>query len=287
MDHDRHELRDRVRGSAGRRGWAVVLACACAVPVARPATAATRGPGSERAEESQEVARALELFAEGRAHFEAGEYAPAIEAFEGAYALYGEPNLLYNIALAYHKLGDFDLALVYLERYRARAPADEHESIDRRKEEIEREREQAEQRRREEEARTAPPEAPPPTDTGPPPRVYTTGPAVLTALGLAGLGAGVGLAVVTLDASDRARSHCMDTDLGTRPCRSEFEADARRSRTLATSANVAFAVGGAAALGAIVWLSVNGARRAKHARSARLDPHLSPTTAGLVLRGRF
>ncbi len=68
-------------------------------PPAAPAPAAST---------SQEVER---IFAEGAALYKAGKYRAAIEKFEYAYALFPEPNLLYNMARSYEALGELDQAL--------------------------------------------------------------------------------------------------------------------------------------------------------------------------------
>jgi tetratricopeptide (TPR) repeat protein len=51
------------------------------------------------------------LFAEGAALYRGGKYRAAVEKFEEAYALFPEPNLLYNMARAYEALGEVDQAL--------------------------------------------------------------------------------------------------------------------------------------------------------------------------------
>jgi hypothetical protein len=51
------------------------------------------------------------LFAEGAAFYRGGKYRAAVDKFEEAYALFPEPNLLYNMARAYEALGEVDQAL--------------------------------------------------------------------------------------------------------------------------------------------------------------------------------
>jgi hypothetical protein len=52
------------------------------------------------------------IYAEGAALYKAGKYRPAIEKFEEAFALYPEPNLLYNMGRAYEALGEIDQAML-------------------------------------------------------------------------------------------------------------------------------------------------------------------------------
>ena len=65
----------------------------------RPAAAQTDAEKVER------------LFAEGAALYRAGKYRPAIEKFDEAYAIYPEPNLLYNKARAHEALGEIEQAM--------------------------------------------------------------------------------------------------------------------------------------------------------------------------------
>ena len=65
--------------------------------------------GGQAPDQNAEVEK---LFAEGASLYKAGKYRPAIDKFEAAYALFPEPNLLYNIARAHEALGDIDQAIV-------------------------------------------------------------------------------------------------------------------------------------------------------------------------------
>jgi hypothetical protein len=56
------------------------------------------------------------IYAEGAALYRAGKYRAAIERFERAYALYPEPNLLYNIGRSHEALGELDQALSAYDR---------------------------------------------------------------------------------------------------------------------------------------------------------------------------
>ena len=245
--------------------------------------------------------RALELYNNGRSLFDEGNYAAAITAFEAAYEISKEANLLYNISLSYDRLENYDQAIYYLDQYRALAPAAEHPTLDERRDSLVKRRQRAaeeaelETARKAKEAESDPSEAEPagepaapggPDNSDAQQRVFTTGPIVLTVIAIAGLGAGIGMGVASQNAADNARDRCQDGDMGANLCLPTFADDAQSSRNLATGANVAFAVGGAAALGAIVWIAVNASRRAKQQRTA-VAPSLNRHHAGLVLQTRF
>jgi tetratricopeptide (TPR) repeat protein len=84
-------------------------------------TAATEGsgadaPGADAAEARAPETAATRLNEAGAAHYAAGEHRQALEAFLQAYALERDPNLLFNVASCYERLGDADAAR---EKYRA------------------------------------------------------------------------------------------------------------------------------------------------------------------------
>lgn len=67
-------------------------------------------PAEVRAQ-ADDTAKVEQLFAEGASLYRAGKYRAAIERFDAAYAIYPEPNLLYNKARAHEALGEIDAAL--------------------------------------------------------------------------------------------------------------------------------------------------------------------------------
>lgn len=58
-----------------------------------------------------EASQVEQLFAEGASLYRAGKYRAAIDKFDEAYAIYPEPNLLYNKARAHEALGEIAQAL--------------------------------------------------------------------------------------------------------------------------------------------------------------------------------
>ena len=147
-----------------RRGTIGIGILALGLAWGEPAVAAEDGSASV-AIPDVEAARAVALNEEGAALYAAHDYRRAVEKFIQAHAIDADPNLLFNIASCYEKLGDADAAM---EKYRdfLAAPAAD-----------------AEGRQRAEKAidvlSHAAPEASPPTSLPPepPPRAPTEPPA--------------------------------------------------------------------------------------------------------------
>ncbi len=81
----------------------------------RPATPASGGPADEAARQAE----ARRWFAEGRAAYEQGDFARAVEAFEQAFRLASSRArvlLLVNLGQAHDRLGHRDQAIHYFER---------------------------------------------------------------------------------------------------------------------------------------------------------------------------
>lgn len=165
------------------------------------------------AQESDD-ARARELYDNGAVLYEEGRYEDAVAAFEEAYKLSRRPALLFNIANALERLGRYEEALDVLSRYRAYAPADERETLDRRISNLERRIAEAK-----EAAATAPAAVPPPVATVTPtapvtplpassPTLFRPVPLAIAGVGVAALGVGAGLGGLTLAAHDEAAAGC-------------------------------------------------------------------------------
>jgi tetratricopeptide (TPR) repeat protein len=67
-----------------------------------------------QAQDDAGTERARELFAEGVAHSERGEYAEAVVSFQEAYARVQAPNIAYNLAVAHAELGQLVEASEYV-----------------------------------------------------------------------------------------------------------------------------------------------------------------------------
>jgi len=129
---------------------------------------------------ADDLVRAQELYENGARLYDEGLYEEAIAAFEAAYTLSKLPELYYNIANAYERLAKWQEALDALNKYRAFAPTDERETLDRRMRNLE--------RRINEMLATAPP---PPLLVAPPVALLLAAPAALL------LGAGRAEAILT------------------------------------------------------------------------------------------
>jgi tetratricopeptide (TPR) repeat protein len=66
--------------------------------------------------------RARLHFQAGSSHFDTGDYDSAVREFRAAYELSRRPVLLFNIYMAYERLGNLTEAVSYLERYLEEAP---------------------------------------------------------------------------------------------------------------------------------------------------------------------
>lgn len=92
---------------------AALFSVFCASAVLSPSVAAAQ-------QEDEEYAR--ELFAEGHAHFDEGEYDAAIEKFLEVYEILDAPALLYNIGEAYRRADKLAEAEQYYQDYINAAP---------------------------------------------------------------------------------------------------------------------------------------------------------------------
>lgn len=262
---------------------------AYAEPPPDPPTNATEG----------ELERAKELFENGKGLYAEGSYSAAIAAFRQAYALSGDPVLLYNIALAEDRAGNFDEALEYLGYYRAYAPqseraalAEKEDSLRKRKLRAQTDEEAAAVAAAEAEVdetgEPPPPTSASPTDDGPvsdttkpKQKIFTVPVWVLTGVSVVGLGVGTGLGVAALGRSGDAEALCSSDGMGGTVCPQEAESDADAARSMGLGADVAFGIGAAAGVVAIVLIVRNVTRR-KKAQTATLVPRSGG--AGLQLR---
>lgn len=261
------------------RGRAVALALCVGLSLVSMPRVAIAAPTD------QEMARARQLYENGRRLYEEGSYDGAILAFKKAYELSEDTNLLYNISLSYDRLGEFEQSIEYLDRYRALAPEDEQDELKRKRQSLQRRLDkqrafeaeaaaaEAERKAREAAQSSEPvtPPPPPPEDDKPRgPRVY--GPAAWGLTAATGVSAafGIGFGASSLSATRRAEDQCQDD-----VCRDDVEGDIQRSRNHAIVADVAFGVAAASAVALIVVVSVNAARAKKARRfgtqRAKLD----------------
>ncbi|MBK6917094.1 MAG: hypothetical protein IPH07_06820 [Deltaproteobacteria bacterium] len=238
---------------------------------------------------AQDLARAEELFDNGRTLFAEGSYAAAATAFERAFELSGNLDMLYNAALAHDRAGEFEAAIDALDRYRALAPASERAALDERKRSLQarldKQREAAAARSPDavddepmypgdtDDDDANPPPAPPPQEHGAADR--TVRPWAWSLLGAAGaLGiVATALGSTSLGRSRAAREGCVgprDAPL----CSAAVGPDAVASRRLALGADIGFAVAGAALVAFIAIAAVDVRRHRRQSQAhARVRPH--------------
>jgi tetratricopeptide (TPR) repeat protein len=98
---------NRVHRTGGlRAGLAAALVAGAIVTCPAPAAAQTPTPASD-------AARAMQLNEAGSELYASGKYAAALQAFQRAYSLLPEPNLLFNIAGCHERLGQRQQAIEY------------------------------------------------------------------------------------------------------------------------------------------------------------------------------
>lgn len=236
--------------------------------------------------------RAKELYQNGSLLYDEGRYEDAIVAFQEAYRLSEQPKLLYNIAQAQERLGRYQDALDTLSRYRAYAPAEEREALDRRIRNLERRLEEAGSAPTPTPAptATAPSSAPAPTPTPTPERDgVRVLPIALYAVGGVGLGAGALFGLSARSARADAEALCVDGATGAL-CPDSAADPLSRDRRSSLLADVGFGVGAAGLIGGTLTLILGG-DAAVSGTGAGLPSALSlgvrPGGASLTLSGSF
>lgn len=241
----------------------------------------------------KDMARAKELYDNGKGLYEEGSYEGAAFAFEEAYKLSGDINVLYNVSLAYDRAGDFEKALRFLEYYRALAPESERAALSEKVESLKTRLE----KQKEAEAETGGPDdpseptepteptTPPPPTTGTDdegtvddglPKVFTPVVGVLAGVGAIGFGLGIGFGVSSLNKTRAAEDGCSG-DL----CDAETSADLDQARNRALAADISIGVGAAATVAMAALLIANVVKR-KKARAA--TARIQPSWGGLTVR---
>ena len=255
------------------------------------ASALVGAPSLARAEDPNE-ARAKELFENGARLYEEGQYDNAVMAWQAAYQLSPRPLLLFNMANAYERLGRYQEAYDYLNRYRALAPTEERETLERRISNIEKR--IAEVRER---AASDKPDVDPLLDaTGS--RITVTsstnqgsdGPNPLGIGLIAGGGAAVGIGAVLGGLALRERASasalCVDGGGGALLCPNTAQAHILSDKRFSAAGDILMIAGGAA-LGAGLIVLIVDATGGGPKSAVHLVPSAAPGAAALTLFGRF
>ncbi len=231
--------------------------------------------------------RARELYDNGAMLYDEGRYEDAIVAWKQAYEISERPLLLFNIANAQERIGLWSAALESLNRYRAFAPSEERETLDRRMRNIERRVEE----QRAVEARESLPTTQLTTtpmnevgasgSDGPAP-----GPIILMAGGLAGVGVGAGLYGGALAARTEAEEMCRTAGEVVH-CPVGAAELIQQDETLSLAGDITMIAGGAvAATGLVITLvQILGGKTPKAA--VLVLPSVGPGSAAVSVIGRF
>src|SRR6185312_1826267 len=130
------------------RALAVVVALVVLAPTVRAAG------------DADKLQEAKDHYDRGMAHYELGEFGPAVDEFKAAYALSQAPGLLFNLAQASRLGKDYEQALHFYRTYlRVRPDAANRDDVEKRISELE---PIVEKRRRAEAERLPPPPVPAP-----------------------------------------------------------------------------------------------------------------------------
>lgn len=265
-----------------------------ASPVAHASAPADEAPADDAA--AKRRADGLALYEQANAKYDAGDYPGAVDDFKASFDLLGDTLLLYNIAVCYDRMDEFDAALEYFKRYRAVAPAAEQAEVDRRVSSINarkaaRSRSDGSTSPNEETTTTGPTErtsdARGPADTGSgsaaKPKIMTPTVWALAGVSVAALGVGLGFGLASSRRSNAADDACPELD-GVRLCTAEGSDDLDRARQFGVVSAASLAVGGALAIAAVAVIATN-ATRAKKQRNRGAQARIFPTPLGLS--GRF
>jgi tetratricopeptide (TPR) repeat protein len=265
------------RGRRTSRPWIAGLG-ALGLLLSAPAIAGDPPPPPSGTPTDADMKRAKEFFENGQILYDEGRYEDAITAWEQSYRLSGLADLLFNISGAYERLGDYKDALSALNKYRAFAPAEERETLDRRIRVIEDRQKQA--------AENAPK---PPVDVvtspvkpretvKPPKKAVPVVPIAMTVVGVGVAGFGAVEALRANSAVSSLRSQCVEKASGGLLCPAEAKAASSVRRSAALASVVAIGAGGLLTVGGVVGMVVGG-------RSS--DLRVTPTLGGLAIDGEF
>lgn len=187
----------------------------------------------------------------GSAYYEQANYKDSVKEFNEAYRLSGRTDLLYNIALCYEHLGDWDAAIESLRKYLNDKPeAQDRAIIQTRIGNLERRR-----------AQIAPAPAPTPAPVSvlvsarsPSKPRYLGGPIALS-LGLAALASSIGTGAAALRLDEDLRARCLGG-----VCVPADRDEVDRGRALALSTDVLIGIGAAAVVVGVVLFIVESRR---------------------------
>jgi len=247
---------------------------------------------------AQDDRRARELYENGALLYEEGDYENAVVAWKQAHEISERPLLLYNIANALERIGEWAEAFDYLNQYRAFAKADERDALDRRMRSIER---RLEVRKEEEaaEARRAGSGDPAgggsnpsggndltPTSRG---TAAASGPnpggVILLGAGLGSVAVGGVFGGLALSERQDAAALCSTGDPVLCPDTAGDSLENDRAYSIAS--DITMIAGGAIAVAGVVVLIADAASGNKKATSFRIIPSAGPEGGSVTLVARW
>jgi tetratricopeptide (TPR) repeat protein len=246
--------------------------------------------------DSDEDAR--EAYYTGDNHYAAGRYEEALKYFEKAYALSKRPQLLYNIANAYERMGDYEAAAGYLRKYLKSPDAEDVSSVRQRIRRLEMNAEAKDREvkeAKESRIKQAEIENKPPVDPDPLPEVElreTTEDGARASrkpayLFLAGSGAAIITATIFGLAAESAAADAEEVCTGGGLCPETAEDALNRERRFALIADVSLVVGLASAGVGVYLLLKDSDDKEKKPTAVRVEPTLYRGGGGIGLSGHF
>ncbi len=255
--------------------------------------------------------RAKELYENGAQLYEEARYEDAIVAWRAAYDLSPRPLLLYNIASAEERSGQWKEAIETWNRYRAFAPSEEREVLEQRIRNLEKRVAEVEEKAAESEGPTrAPwqPEAEPEPEkidggeagatsaetteaqatAPPPPPGPHPGPFVLLGGGFVGIAAGAVLGGLALDTRGQVTEACY-SDGNEILCPNTAESLLEQDQQMSLGADLAFGLGIGVAIAGGTLAIVDAVKRSEGADQLSWlpVPWLGPEGGGVALVGRL
>jgi tetratricopeptide (TPR) repeat protein len=240
--------------------------------------------------------RARELFEVGDDHYAAGRYEQAVEHFQRAYELSPQPALLFNIANAFERMGEYQKAADHLRRYLDSPRADDIASVRERIRRLELAARASEiDAKQREDDKPAPAAAgastasPAQAEVGVEsraegPRRSRVVPFSLMAGGGVAIAGGVLAAFLSSSAGDDADALCNEDGLCTRDAKPELD----RQKRLALISDVSIGVGvGCAAAGALLLFLRRGDDEPLERASVDVRPAIGTAGLGLEVNGEF
>ena len=285
----------------------MIVASRCGLFLATALAAAVLvSSGGREARADDDEQRAREAYKTGDDHYAAGRYEESVKYFKLAYDLSRLPALLFNIANAYERMGDYEKAADYLRQYLESPKAENVASV---RERIRRLELSAEARKREQPPEAAAGAGEPPPASGDP-SATTAGAAELTsrspdaavqrdgsarsrrsralpytllAVGAVGIAGGIAFGVVSKRAGDDAEKLCNDDGL----CTSDAEDELDRQRRFALGSDISFGIGVAAAGAGVLLLLLRDDGDQPERSALRVSPSVGTAGVGVDLTTRF